>query len=707
MLTDRVRAVSTVWMGQTMGCAQCHDHKFDPITSRDFYSMGAFFADIKEPILGPREDGMLVPNAKQAAELARLEAELARWRNQFETPRPEAQAQWEQAAVQANRDEPDWTVLKPAEVLADSGVKLDVDSKGVITAEKAPGKGLDTYRITVRPGLRGIVGFRIEALPSDKLPAHGPGRGKDGGFALTRFYVEDTAGERIALADASATGKEADQPVLAAGHGEGGWFVPALDGVPQSLYFAAGDPVDATEKSALTFVLEQQHGNDAVLGRFRLAVTTKLGAVHSPGTVAPPADVARILAVAPPERTPQQRETLAAYYRTVAPELAGLRARVALAEKAKDDFAATVPHCLASISMKHPRTVRILPRGNFMAETRDIVQPALPAYLAGPGKAKEDGRRLTRLDLANWLVSRDNPLTARVVINRIWSHFFGIGLSKVVNDFGTQGEAPRNPALLDWLACEFMDSGWDLKHMVRLMVTSHAYKQVSTASQELLSRDPDNREVARQGRWRLDAELVRDNALSIAGLLTPEIGGPSVKPYQPDGYWDNLNFPVRTYEPSQGADQYRRGLYTWWQRSYLHPSLLAFDAPTREECAPERPRSNIPQQALVLLNDPTYVEAARAFAGRILQSGGSDATGRITWAWRQALDRAPRLDELQAIQALLDKEQTQYKHDTRAADALLAVGFSPVPAGLDHAELAAWTSVARVLLNLHETITRS
>ena len=292
-------------------------------------------------------------------------------------------------------------------------------------------------------------------------------------------------------------------------------------------------------------------------------------------------------------------------------------------------------------------------------------------------------------------------------MNRLWKQFFGIGLSKVVDDFGMQGEPPVNPELLDWLACEFMESGWDVKHIVRLIVNSRTYKQVSTVSRELQTRDPYNRELARQSRWRIEAELVRDNALTIAGLLVDRIGGPSVKPYQPDGYWENLNFPTRTYQADTGADQYRRGLYTWWQRSFLHPSLLAFDAPSREECAAERSRSNIPQQALVLLNDPTYVEAARAFAARILRQGGADANARIRWAWRQALSRLPRSDELNTVRALLELHLGEYRRDSQAAQALSKTGLSPAPGDLDPAELAAWTNVARVILNLHETIIRS
>jgi hypothetical protein len=288
-------------------------------------------------------------------------------------------------------------------------------------------------------------------------------------------------------------------------------------------------------------------------------------------------------------------------------------------------------------------------------------------------------------------------------MNRLWKQLFGSGISRVLDDLGAQGEPPTNPALLDWLACEFRDSGWDMKHMVRLMVSSNTYKQTSTASKALLAADPDNREYARQSRFRLDAELVRDNALAVSGLLSLKLGGPSVKPYQPDGYWDNLNFPTRKYASDAGESQYRRGLYIWWQRSFLHPSLLAFDAPSREECTADRGRSNIPQQALVLLNDPTYVEAARAFATQALQQ---PAESRLTWAWQKALQRPPDTIEQKTILALLEKHRARYKATPSAADEVLAVGLAPVPTNLDRTELAAWTLVCRVLLNLHETITR-
>jgi hypothetical protein len=348
--------------------------------------------------------------------------------------------------------------------------------------------------------------------------------------------------------------------------------------------------------------------------------------------------------------------------------------------------------------------VRILPRGDWMNETGEIMKPAVPAFLPQPTVA---GRDLNRLDLAQWLVSRDNPLTARTVMNRLWKQFFGTGLSKVLDDLGAQGEPPVNPALMDWLACEFMDSGWDVKHMVRTIVNSHTYKQVSTASKELVAADPYNRELARQSRFRVDAELVRDNALSVSGLLVAKIGGPSVKPYQPARYWENLNFPVREYENDSGEKQYRRGLYTWWQRSFVHPSMLAFDAPSREECTAERNRSNIPQQALVLLNDPTYVEAARMFAARILSECKGTTEQRITWAWLHALQRKPDAEEMKIVNDLLAKHLADYKKKAGDAEALLRTGLAPASAEIDKSELAAWTHVARVVLNLHETVTRS
>jgi hypothetical protein len=464
---DRVRNVSTVWLGSTLGCAECHDHKYDPFSTREFYSLAAFFADIQETAVGVQEPTRF-PNPAQARALGRLEA------------------------------------------------------------ERAPLKVLE----------------------------------------------KPTEDERRKLAD--------------------------------------------------------------------------------------------------------------------------LDRRVAALLK-------TIPSSLVSTAVA-PRVIRILPRGDWLNESGPVVLPGVPAALR-PISVKD--RRPTRLDLARWMIARDNPLPARVIVNRLWNLVYGQGLVATLDDFGSQGSLPTDAELLDWLACELVESGWDIKAMLRRMVTSATYRQSSVATDEQRLRDPGNRWLARQNRFRLDAEVVRDNALAVAGLLSERIGGRSVKPYQPAGYWVFLNFPKRTYTPDRGADQYRRGLYTYWQRTFLHPSLLAFDASTREECVVQRPRSNTPLQVLVLLNDPSYVEAARALAARLMREEPGDPRARLEHGFRLVLSRAPRAQEVSVLLGLWKRHHSEYQADPAAARALLGVGDLPLPADLDGTELAAWTSVARVLLNLNETITRS
>ncbi|MDH3719109.1 MAG: DUF1549 and DUF1553 domain-containing protein, partial [Planctomycetota bacterium] len=357
---------------------------------------------------------------------------------------------------------------------------------------------------------------------------------------------------------------------------------------------------------------------------------------------------------------------------------------------------------LITVSGK-PRDIRLLPRGNWLDHSGPVMQPTIPEFL---GSLDLSDRRATRLDLANWIASPENPLTARVLVNRLWQLYFGEGISRTLDDLGSQGEWPSHPDLLDWLAVEFMESGWNIKHMVKLIVTSEAYQRSSTCSDDLRGRDPENRLLARQSRFRLSAEFVRDNALSISGLLSPKMGGRSVKPYQPANYWYKL-YKDAKYTTDQGDDQYRRGLYTYWRRSFWHASLRAFDAPAREECVAQRPRSNTPQQSLVLLNDPTYVEAARALAARMIHEGGKNAEAHIAFAFRLALARLPQEHETQVLTQLYGQQLKRYTSDVKAAADLIHVGDLPTPDDIGPAELAAWTSVARAILNLHETITRN
>jgi Protein of unknown function (DUF1553)/Protein of unknown function (DUF1549) len=353
-----------------------------------------------------------------------------------------------------------------------------------------------------------------------------------------------------------------------------------------------------------------------------------------------------------------------------------------------------------------PRTIRVLPRGNWLDESGEVVQPAIPEFL---GKIGGD-RPATRLDLAKWLTDAKTGaggLTARVFVNRLWYLFSGVGLSKSLDDFGGQGEPPVHPELLDNLAIEFVESGWDVKHMVRLIVTSRAYRQSSLESPALREKDPENRLYARQSRFRLSAETVRDNALAVSGLLLHEVGGGPVKPYQPAGFYRHLNFPKREYKADTDSRQWRRGVYTHWQRQYLHPMLRAFDAPTREECTAQRPRSNTPLAALVLLNDPTFIEAARVFAQRVMAKGGAVDADRLVFAFRETTSRAPDEVERGVLMKLLEKNRVAYKADPKAAAELVKIGLSPVPKEEDVPELAAWTAVCRAILNLNETVSRN
>ena len=348
-----------------------------------------------------------------------------------------------------------------------------------------------------------------------------------------------------------------------------------------------------------------------------------------------------------------------------------------------------------------PRPVRVLHRGDWMDTSGKVVQPGVLSAL----EQIESDRRLNRLDLANWIVGDSNPLTARVMANRLWYLCFGEGLYRTLEDSGAQGKPPTHPELLDWLSVELIESGWDIKHVLRLIIHSRAYRQ-SSLSERTAAIDPDNVFFARQNRFRMSAEMIRDQALAVSGLLNRSMGGAAAKPYQPAGYYAHLNFPTRKYKSDRDANQYRRGVYVHWQRQFLHPMLKAFDAPSREECTAKRHESNTPLAALVLLNDPTFVEAARVFAERALQRNSADDE-RIRWMWRQLLVRDPSSHELSLMKNLLNEQNDYYKAHPNEAKKLIRLGMATPNPELDQAELAAWTFAARALFNLHEAIVRN
>jgi hypothetical protein len=707
---DRVRNASTVWLGLTMGCAECHDHKFDPVKTREFYRFASFFADIQEVAVG-RQPQVRIPSAGQSLRLAQLDGQITATRKVLTTPTKEVsagQARWEGLErARLSKARPSWTAVRPEKAVSSGKATLTVqDDLSVLSGGTNPAK--DTYTVTLKTDLKNITGIQLEALTHPTFGNKSLSRG-NGNFVLTRFAVS-AAGPgkkaepvklRQALADYSQPGFPVASLLLA--RPTTGWAVAGyLQRVNRTAVFVLDKPIPGGRGTTLTVRLVHasiypQHN----IGRFRLSLTTVAKpALDDKGGL--PVAVVQALLADPAKRAPAQKDVLAKYYRAIAPELAPARNKLAALERAKAALTKSMPMTLISVSGA-PRMMRVLRRGNWLDDSGEIVAPGTPASL-NPLKFK--GKRATRLDLAKWLTAKDNPLVARVFVNRLWKLFFGQGIVTTLDDFGSQGAPPTHPELLDWLAVEFRESGWDVKHLVKLMVTSATYRQSSHTPEALRQRDPYNRLLARQGRWRLDAELVRDNALAVSGLLVERLGGPSVKPYQPAGYWAYLNFPVRDYYPDKGPNQYRRGLYTYVQRTFPHPSLIAFDGSSREECTVERPRSNTPLQALVLLNDPTYVESARALAERTLRKGGKDDQARLHYAYRRVLSRKARPAEVKLLLRLLARHLEQYRADRKAADELLSVGFSPVGKDVDRPALAAWTSVARVLLNLHETITR-
>ena len=375
--------------------------------------------------------------------------------------------------------------------------------------------------------------------------------------------------------------------------------------------------------------------------------------------------------------------------------------RLAALKKQREDVERQIPVVLRTRAVK-PAMVRVLPRGNWMDDSGEVVEPDVPSVF-GSLKPTAAARR-SRLDLAEWLVDGDHPVVARVFVNRTWRLLFGRGLVTSLDDFGRQGTAPSHPELLDVLSLEFA-SDWDVKNLFRRLAQSATYRQSSEASPAAKEADPENALLGRQARFRLPAEFIRDNALRVAGLLVDRLGGPSVRPYQPEGYYAHLNFPKRRYQHDKGESLYRRSVYTHWQRQFVHPSFLAFDAPTRERCTVERMESNTPLAALVLLNDPIYVEAARVFAERILAEGGEADGARLEFAHRQIFGRPPVARERRVLATLLRNHRAHFNAHPREAEALLSVGEAPTPAN-QQPELAAWAAVARVLFNLHETITR-
>ena len=718
-MAERVRNASGTWLGVTLGCCECHDHKFDPFPTRDFYRFGSFFSDIKERGLysGADADGswgssIKVPTPEQEADQNRLTARAAELREILDRPTPElaaAQKEWEKSRLS-------FISLKPETATSQAGATLGIlADNAVLASGQSP--ATDTYTLTFRNLPAAVTALRLDVLPDDSLPQKGPGRADNGNFVLTEIKVSIQSAQgavAVPLQNPTATYEQTGAPgnnpykkwAIAAAidndaQGAGwGWAIMEQVGRTQSAIFETTKDLVLAEGETLSIALVQAHENPRhTIGKFRLSATTAPRPVRI-GDL-PPQNVLDILAKEETARSAAEQQQLAAYYRGIAPALEPQRKELAEVEQRQKDLQKSMTSTLIT-EQAPPRMIRVLSRGNWMDEKGEVVEPAFPTIFAG---ATPPDHRLNRLDLAKWIVSPEQPLPSRALTNRLWKLFFGAGLSRKLDDLGAQGEWPSHPELLDEMAQWMIDTGWDVKRWIKIVMMSNSYRQSSIVPEEIRARDPYNRWLARQGRFRLDAELVRDNALSVSGLLVSKLGGRSSRPYQPAGYWAHLNFPQREWQNGSGDDLYRRGVYTHWQRQYLHPSLLAFDAPSREECTADRPRSNTPLQSLVLLNDTTYIEAARTFAELILRQPGDDRQ-RIDFAFRRALSRPATDAEYQVLAKLIAAQQKEYAANPAAAKELLSQGARPAAADLDPAVQAAWANAARAILNLHESITR-
>lgn len=697
-LVDRVTTTAQVWLGSTLQCTQCHNHKYDPFSQKEFYQLLAAWENSDEPNIQT-----LPPD--QEARKKNLDAEIAGLDKTLNTPTAAlaaAQKPWESEVAATGI----WHVLDPSTFLSARGATLSkLADNSILARDEAPPS--DTYTFVATTDLKQITAIRIEALPDDSLPAKGPGRASNGNFVLSRLQFSiaprwgDGSSTEISLAKPAADYSQPSFSPAAAintgADGKSGWAVDGRIGRAHVAIFETGRDIGFDAGTKLIFKLEQSNQNPTghTIGRFRISVSTSARPVRLP-TV--PDNIAALTLIAADERTEKQKNEIAAYFRTISPILQPTRDRIAQLKETIAKLNYTSAMVFQEKPTKDRPTTDFHTRGSWLNKG-EKVQFDVPAVLNPLPKDMPPNR----LALAKWLVDENNPLTARVAVNRYWEALFGHGLVETTDDFGTQGERPTNPELLDWLATEFMQNGWSTKQILRTIVTSATYRQSSRVSRELFERDPYNRLFARGPRFRMEAELLRDNALAISGLLSEKTLGPSVFPVQPEGIW-NVPYSGERWTTSTGEDLYRRGLYTFWRRSAPYPMFVAFDAPSREICVARRVRTNTPLQALNILNDPAFVETSKTLASRIIAEAPNETRARITHGLKLCFARQPRSEEIDRLLALYNAELADYKKDAAAAKAMSNGVLYPEDMGAP--EAAAWAVVCNVLLNLDETMTK-
>jgi hypothetical protein len=748
-LIDRVNTTATVWLGSTIGCAQCHNHKYDPFSQKDYYRLMAFFDNAEYQIgyQSPGDDNsryvlepqISLPTPEQEEKRKALDAEIKQIEASLKTHTPELdaeQAKWESEILDERNK---WTTLDPIRLESTGGATLKkLDDKSVLVGGAAPER--DVYVVSAKIDLKNITAVRVEAMTDAGLPKGGPGRDPYGNFLLTGIEAEVASsdgaepreiGFKNAFVDDQAYGintralfgKELGD---VATDNPSGWFVNATKDQTERLtrqgVFVAEKPFDADSGATLTIRLKYLGGSlNQSMGRFRLSVTS----TDEPRRiVSVPARLRPILSTPPSERSQKQKEDLFAQFRAAATLLKADRDRL---ESLRGEMRA-MNITTALVMQERPGFERpstyFHERGGFLNKGEKVFA-ATPAVLP----PMPESAPINRLGLARWLVDENNPLTARVTVNRFWEQIFGRGLVETSEDFGTQGERPSHPELLDWMAVEFMNPtwnvgdeatrrqgdganpqstirnpqsiGWSMKSLVRLIVTSSTYRQSSVTTPAALEKDQYNRLLARGPRFRMEAEMIRDMTLAASGLLSRKLGGPSVFPLQPEGVW-KTPYSGDKWNVSKGEDRFRRSLYTFVRRSAPHPAMMTFDATSREYCAVRRVRTNTPLQALTTLNDEAAMEAARALAKRMIEEGGDDLRARLIYGFRVCVTRTPKEREVERLAVLYRGQLDSFAANVTEARKIASNNSTRSTA----AEFAAWTMVANVLLNLDETISK-
>jgi hypothetical protein len=722
VIVDRVNTTATVWLGSTLGCAQCHNHKYDPFSQKDYYRMFAFFENAEyrigtEPFQRfVYEPDLELPTPEQEENRKQLKTELAGLEKTLKTATPQldkAQVEWEAEMLAEPRR---WVVLDPRDVQTTGGTTLTrLADRSLLASGATPELEDYVIRATIQPkDLRQITALRIEALTDQSLPRGGPGRDLYGNFILTTIEAR-VDGKPLTFVDADwdngvnkidkknffnqyEPGQVTDRPR--------GWLINAMADevrLDRQMVMALDRPLSVTKPVEIEVrLLFKAGGLNEAMGRVRLSVSNLEEPLR---LVEIPAAQKLVLAKPAAVRTEKERTELAELFRKVTPLLKRERDRVKKIEEELDGLGIVK----AMIMREQPGWDRpwtwLRERGNFASQSEKV-------YAGTPGSLHPlpESAPANRLGLARWLVDERNPLVARVAVNRAWEQFFGRGVVETSEDFGTQSAAPSHPELLDWLSVEFMKRGWSLKSLHRLIVTSATYRQDSAVTPALQERDPANRLLARGPRFRVEAEMIRDLALTASGLLSRKLGGPSVMPPQPEGIWRNP-YSRERWQTAKGDDRYRRGIYTFLRRTSPYPAMMTFDATSREFCTVRRVRTNTPLQSLALLNDEAMMEMARALARRIYLEvdgpvGGSEAGGlireRLAHGFRLCLSRRPGEAELTRLEVLYRQQLANYQRDPVAAGRLLAGEQRELPP----AEMAALTMVANVILNLDEMVTK-